>query len=303
MNPGLSVVIVNYNAGKHLRRCIESVTEHLSDVGWDGVVVDNNSVDGSEQIVAQFAPRFRLLRNVLNVGFARAVNQGVTTTTGPLCLFLNPDSVLRAGVIQQLCAGIERHAGCAIMAPSVVNDDGTPQGNARGDPTMLTGLFGRSSLLRRVFPKAAIARRNVVIDTESRPGESGVEVDWVSGSCMLVRRDIFERLGGFDERFFMYWEDADLCRRLRAAGFTVRYVPEVRVVHSIGGSSRTVPALAIRAFHRSAYLYYRRYVATSFWHKVMAFGLLHLRCQWHLWQLGGRRRARGLEERDDVTIP
>jgi GT2 family glycosyltransferase len=302
MQPSLSVVIVNYNAGRHLVRCLQSLVEHLPDVSWDGVVVDNCSTDGSEESVATFAPRVSLLRNATNVGFGRAVNQGVAATTGPLCLFLNPDGALLPGAVQRLLAGIAHHPECAIIAPAVVNEDGTPQGNARGDPTMLTGLFGRTSVLRKFFPGAAIARRNVVTDAASGLTKAGIEVDWVSGSCMLVRRDVFEHHQGFDERYFMYWEDADLCRRIRGAGGTVRYLPEARVSHAVGRSSHTAPAIAIRAFHDSAYLYYREYVASSAWRRAMAFVLLRLRCQIHLWQLARRRRKIVLEERDDVRF-
>ncbi|MEW5982066.1 MAG: glycosyltransferase family 2 protein [Acidobacteriota bacterium] len=303
MNSTLSVVIVNYNAGKHLRRCLQSIVENVRDMPWEAVVVDNCSIDRSEEAVPQFAPQVTLIRNASNLGFGRAANQGAAATTGRYCLFLNPDTLLTPGALQRLCGGLEHQADCAVIAPSVVNVDGTLQGNARGDPTMLTGLFGRTSLLRRAFPGAAIARRNVVTDTASPPGEAGLVVDWVSGSCMLVRRDAFDRHHGFDERFFMYWEDADLCRRIRASGQTVRYLPEARVIHRVGRSSRTVPALAVRAFHRSAYLYYRQYVSSSRWQSAAAFFLLHARCQWHLGQLAIRGHASALEERDDVTIP
>lgn len=303
MEPTLSVVVVNYNAGNHLRRCLDSLSRHLSDLHWDGIVVDNASVDDSEAVVGSYAPRLVLRRNPENEGFGRAANQGVAATTGTFCLFLNPDAEIEPHAVQLMCKVLDRQPGCAVVAPAVVNSDGTPQGNARGDPTMLTGLFGRTSMMRRLFPRASIARRNVVTVGESPPSGTGIPVDWVSGACMLVRRDVFERHRGFDESFFMYWEDADLCRRIRGSGHTICYLPEARVVHRVGRSSHTVPALAIRAFHKSAYVYYRRYVSSSRWRVALAFSLLQLRCQWHLVRLAVRRRGNVLEERDDVEIP
>ena len=126
---------------------------------------------------------------------------------------------------------------------------------------MFTGLFGRTSLLRRVLPDLAVSKRNVITDEPARNGQGGVVVDWLSGACMLTRRDALHKVDGFDERYFLYWEDADLCRRLRAHGYHVRYVPEATAFHRVGHSSRRLRASAIRAFHQSAYLYYSTHVA------------------------------------------
>ncbi len=284
MTPDLSVVIVNYNAGEHLERCLESLGAQLGDAPWDAVVVDNASTDGSDLVVARFAPRVSLIRNTDNVGFGRAVNQGMAATTGPLALLLNPDARLLPSAFVLLRAELIAHPDCAIAGPAVINDDGSTQGSARGDPNMLTGLFGRSTWLTRLLPGTTLARRNVRVDVVPDRGEAGVDVDWVSGACMLLRRDVFVNVGGFDERFFLYWEDADLCRRIRAAGYRVRYRPDARVAHTVGRSSRTARALAIRAFHRSAYLYYARHVARSPWHpgRWIARVLLQARCWWML---------------------
>jgi len=284
MSPEVSVIIVNYNAGEYLERCIRSLDAHVGRRAWEAVVIDNASSDGSQNAVAAFSPRVLLVRNHENVGFGRAVNQAVEATTGRFILLLNPDGCLKPGAVDRLCQELERHGDCAIVGPAVVDDDGRTQGSARGDPNMLTGLFGRSTWLSRRFPKSALARRNVVRDLRMAAGESSVEIDWVSGSCMLVRRDAFLKVGGFDRRYFMYWEDADLCRRLRSAGWRTRYRPDAQVTHSVGQSSRTAKALAIRAFHRSAYLYYATHEAPSPFNprRWMAYGLLWARCLWRL---------------------
>ena len=149
---------------------------------------------------------------------------------------------------------------------------------------MLTGLFGRTGALRVLLPFLPVARRNVVAEDAVRTGASSIVVDWLSGACMLVRREAFLAAGGFDERFFLYWEDADLCRRLRNRGLHIRYVPDATAVHKVGQSSQTARRSSIRAFHASAYLYYATHVAPGALNprRLLARALLGVRCWWLL---------------------
>ena len=288
MPPVVSVVIVHYNAGDDLRRCLASLDAGIGPISWDGVVVDNASTDGCGELPVS-GDRMRTHRNPDNVGFARAVNQGIAKTAGDEVLILNPDCELLPGAVGVLRTELDRYPTCVVAGPRVVDPDGTIQGSARGDPTMFTGLFGRASLLSRLFPRSALADRNVRSRTALETGRSSVGVDWVAGSCMLARRDALETVAGFDERFFLYWEDADLCRRLRVRGGEVRYVPGATVVHNVGRSSRTVPARATRAFHASAYLYYTTHAARSPLNPARWFAklALRLRCEWRLRRAGG----------------
>jgi GT2 family glycosyltransferase len=294
MTPDVSAILVNYNAGPELRRALQSIADELAGRSWEAVVVDNASSDGSASIVDEFAGNARLLRNADNVGFARGVNQGVAASSSPILLIMNPDCRLMPGALATLRKVLLRRADCAIVGPCILDPDGTVQGSARGDPNMFTGLFGRSTLLRRALPGLAVSRRNVVTGEPDRSGMDSVVVDWLSGACMLARREAFTRVGGFDERYFLYWEDADLCRRLRAAGYHVRYVPSAAAVHRVGHSSRRARAAAIRAFHDSAYLYYITHVAPGGdqhrfsrrvrrrLKRILARGLLSARCWLHL---------------------
>ena len=254
--PVLSAILVNYNAGDELRRALQSIADEMHGRSWEALVIDNASIDDSRAIVAEFEPMASLVVNSENVGFARAVNQGLALTAAKRVLIMNPDCRLMAGAIAALCEELDQHEFCAIAGPRILNPDGSVQGSARGDPDMLTGLFGRTGVLGRLMPWAGIARRNVVSEAAIRSGHPSVVVDWLSGACILARRDALAKVKGFDERYFLYWEDADLCRRLRAAGYHVRYVPGATAIHRVGHSSRTVRAAAIRAFHASAYLYY-----------------------------------------------
>lgn len=279
----LSVVIVSYNSAGELRDALQSIAGDAGTMEWEAIVVDNASQDESVAVITACGPRVRLLANRVNLGFGRAVNQGVRAAAAPWVLIMNPDCRLVAGAIATMRAELEREPSCAIVGPRILDPDGSVQGSARGDPDMLTGVFGRTSALRRLLPSIGVSTRNVVSDGADASSPSTI-VDWVSGACMLVRRSAFDAVGGFDERYFMYWEDADLCRRLRAAGQHVRYLPQAVAVHRVGQSSRTAKAASIRAFHESAYLYYATHVApgTLSPKRALAKVLLGVRQWWRL---------------------
>jgi GT2 family glycosyltransferase len=286
----VAAILVNYNAGGELARGLRSIADEMAGRAWEAVVVDNASIDRSAASVEEFAPTVRLVQNATNTGFARGVNQGLAASTAPFVLIMNPDCRLVAGAVATLRGALERHSDCAIVGPRILNPDGSVQGSARGDPDMLTGLFGRTTLLRRLVPFLPIARRNVVVEDAIRSGNESVVVDWLSGACMLARRSALDQVRGFDERFFLYWEDADLCRRLRALGHHVRYVPGATAIHRVGQSSRTARKFAIRAFHESAYLYYATHVAPAPLNpkRALARAILTTRCWLQLVAAGFR---------------
>jgi GT2 family glycosyltransferase len=272
-----SIVVVNFNSGPYLARCIGSILEHAP--GTPVVVVDNASADGSERAAEHGNRDVTLVRNTSNVGFGRAVNQVLHLTTGELIMIMNPDACLLPGVIEGLEGELLAHPECAVVGPAITWEDGRLQGSARGDPTLLTGLFGRSSLLTRWFPDSRFVRRNVRVGRALGATPASIEVDWVAGACMVVRRSALVGANGFDERYFMYWEDADLCRRLRKQGHTVRYVPTAVVIHHVGVSSEAARGLALRAFHRSAYTYYATHVARTNVTRALAWVILETRCR------------------------
>jgi GT2 family glycosyltransferase len=258
--PQVAALLVNYNAGIELRRALRSIAEENIGRPWEAVVVDNASIDGSSAIVEEFAPHARLIRNAENVGFGRGINQALAHSAAPLVVIMNPDCYLIGGALTTLEAELLSYDECAIVGPRILDPNGAIQGSARGDPDMLTGLFGRRAALRRLLPGLGVSKRNVITD-HVRVVHSSVVVDWVSGACMLARREALEKVGGFDESYFLYWEDADLCRRLRLVGYHIRFVPGATAVHRVGQSSRSARALSIRAFHDSAYRYYATHVA------------------------------------------
>jgi GT2 family glycosyltransferase len=196
---------------------------------------------------------------------------------------------VKPGAFRALVETLDAHPECAIAAPRLLNADGSVQASARGEPNAWTGLFGRHSLLTKFLPSSAAARRNLPAEDLVAAGAESAAVDWVMAAAMLVRRKPFDEASGFDERYFLYWEDADLCRRLRERGWTTRYVPVAIVLHPGGASAATDSALAIREFHRSAYRYYATHVASSPWNPARWFAkvALSLRAWWRI------RRERG----------
>lgn len=280
--PQLAAILVNYNAGPDLRAALDSIAADFAGVLWEGIVIDNASSDGSGDAARGYGANVTVIRNAANVGFGRGVNQGLAATSAPLVLIINPDCRLAPGSTGLMKAELDVHERCALVGPRILDPDGTEQGSARGDPDMLTGLFGRTSRLRHLLPWLPVSKRNVVAGSPDS-GSSRV-VDWVSGACMLARRDALVRVGGFDERYFLYWEDADLCRRLRAHGFEIRYVPAATAIHRVGQSSRTARASSVRAFHQSAYLYYATHVAPGVLNprRLLARAILTIRCWWVL---------------------
>ena len=240
---GPAAVVVNYNTRDHLLRCVGSLrADGVSRV----VVVDNASVDGSREALARGEPETVLLAMTSNLGFGTAANRGVSVTEAEYVLILNPDVVVEPGTTKVLMETLERDPGVAVVGPRTENLDGSLYPSARRFPNLVDAAG--HAFLGVVFPANPYTRRYRMLDWDhSAPGE----VDWVGGSCLLVRRSAFDSVGGFDEAYFMYVEDVDLCWRLRQAGWRIAYEPGARVVHTLGASSRQAPYRMILAHHRS----------------------------------------------------
>jgi N-acetylglucosaminyl-diphospho-decaprenol L-rhamnosyltransferase len=238
----VAAVIVNYNAREHLLACVRSLrAEGVSEI----VVADNDSHDGSGTALASADPEVVFMPTGANLGFGTAANRGVAATTAPFVLVMNPDAVLEPGSVKALLAALDDE-GLALVGPRVNNLDGTLYPSARRFPDLPVAVG--HAFLGLVRPGNRFTRRYKMLDRE--PDVPG-DVDWVSGTCMLVRRSAFVAVGGFDESYFMYVEDVDLCWRLWQAGWRVGYEPGARVVHTVGASSDLAPYRMIAAHHRS----------------------------------------------------
>ena len=250
----VTAVIVNYQSYDELHRCLASLDRARDSIYV--VVVDHASDSEAAETITRAFPAVRLLRLSDNNGFAAGINQGARETDSPFLLLLNPDCVIEPDACCRLAACIDAHDAAGVAGPRIRNADGSVQQSARRFPDVTTAIAGRSSWLTRVAPRNPLTRHNLRVPASS--SVEPMEVDWVSGACMLVRRDAFERIGGMDEGFFLYWEDADFCRRLQAAGYSTVYCPAAVATHVGGRSSRHAADASLEAFHRSAFrLYYK----------------------------------------------
>jgi GT2 family glycosyltransferase len=248
-----SVLIVNFRAYEDLERCLQSLDGQLR-AGDDVIVLDNESQPALAAAVGRKFPVATIIPSDVNLGFAAGVNIAARHARNPFLLLLNPDTVVEGPLLVVLEEYLASHPDTAVVGPRVVNGDGSIQPSARAFPGFSTLLGGRSAWFTRQYPDNPWARRNLLGLTARAP----LRVDWLSGSCLMTRRDVFERLGGFDESFFLYWEDADYCRRVSDLGLHRTYLPSVSVRHFGGGSARYNLARAIREFHKSAYLLHCR---------------------------------------------
>ena len=253
-----AVLIVNYRTYDALNRCLLSLAPHLTPDD-EVIVVDYESdgrelaraVDGSMSVVKLPRPD--------NRGFASGINLAAAESRAPFLMLLNPDTIVEGPVIRTLEAWLASHPDAGVAGPRVLDADGMVQPSARRFPGVTTLLGGRTTWLTRRFPKNWLSRRNLLAQDAKAP----VVVDWVSGACLMTRRDVFDAVGGFDEAFFLYWEDADYCRRVAEAGFRNVYVPTAPVRHVGGASAERNPANAIRAFHASAFRLYWKHASIA----------------------------------------
>ena len=240
----VGAVVVSYNSAAYLPDCVRSLrSEGLTDV----VVVDNASSDGSVDAVRAADAGVRVVQTGANLGFGAAANRGVADCSGDYVLVLNPDTVVEPGTVKALSEALDRDPGLAVVGPRMENPDGTVYPSVRRFPD-LPVAFGHA-FLGLVWPANPYTRNYRMLDwNHDRPVS---DVDWVGGACFLVRRTAFDVVAGFDEAYFMYVEDVDLCWRLGRAGWRIGYEPAGRVVHVLGGSSRQAPYRMIAEHHRS----------------------------------------------------
>jgi len=244
-----SVIVVNYHSWPLTLACVASLRATGREDA-EVVVVDNDT-----ETVPELPSGVRLIRSGENLGLTRAWNRSIPKTAGELVVLLNPDTVVGGGFFDRVEAFFEGEPSAGVAGPRILDADGELQLTARREISLLSGLLGRTSLLTRLFPKSPLVKSQFpALEDLSHP----TEVDWVSGACMVVRRGTLEEIYPLDERFFLYFEDADLCRRAREAGHPVFYLPDVEVLHQTGGSSRSKPR-AIWLLHKSAFLYHRKH--------------------------------------------
>jgi GT2 family glycosyltransferase len=257
----IAAVIINYNTCQELQACLGSIKPEEAS---EEVVVDNNSSDGSVEMVRSKYPWVTLLANKTNVGYGAAANQAIANSTARYVVLLNSDTLLQPGSLKALSYYLDQHPRAAIVGPRLENTDGTLQASCYPFPTPLDTFLENSTcavffgrLIRRYVPGI----RGLYWRTW--PHDSPRIVPWLKGAALAIRREAFNAVGGFDESFFMYFEDADLCCRMKKAGWQVHFAPVTTVVHVGGASTGQVRAdMAAQLLH-STDLFYQRHSSRS----------------------------------------
>jgi hypothetical protein len=253
----IAVIIVNWNAREDLSQCLHALFDSPpSACSWDVWVVDNNSADSSADMVASDFPQAKLIRNTENAGFSRANNQAIAASQSRYVLLLNSDAFVHTTeALDRLVEFGDANPKAAIVGAHVLNVDGTLQFSCRHFPGLGAGLF-RNTYLGRLFPNNKWAKSYLMSEVDhSKPRQ----VDWVSGCAMMIRRDMIDRVGALDERFFMYCEDVDICKRAWDNDMEVWYCADAIVTHKIGASSDKNAEKMIWEFHHSWEQYYAKH--------------------------------------------
>jgi hypothetical protein len=279
MTPQVSIVIVSFNTRDLLRECLQSLYERTPDIAKEIFVVDNCSRDGSADMVRQEFPAVCLIRSQVNLGFAAANNKAFPLATGRYVVLLNSDAFLHSDALQRAVQYMDADRHIGLGGARLVGRDGSWQPSARMFPSLLNEFLTLSGLAAR-YPHSRFFGR--FDRTWANPDEPA-DVDWIPGAFSIVPRSALVQVGYFDEDFFLYYEEVDLCRRLKKAGFLIRYWPDVTVVHLGGESSKTVKALTFSKSGsqltlwqlRSCLLFYRKH------HGLSAWTLKQMESAWH----------------------
>jgi GT2 family glycosyltransferase len=225
--PEISIAIVSYNTREYLQRCLATLAQAGTARAYEVIVVDNDSTDGSPEVLRAEHPEVRLIANRENVGYSRAVNQAIRCAAGAYVLILNPDIEVIPGSVDALAQHMDENPETGIAGGKLLNPDGTLQYSCRTFYTLST-LLHRRTPIGKLFPNSRIVRDHLMLDWDH---ESVREVDWMLGACLMVRREAIRDVGLMDERFFMYFEDVDWCYRMKQHGWRVMYVPEAPMRH------------------------------------------------------------------------
>lgn len=257
----LSIIIVNYNVKEFLQNLIHSIEKAAVNLTKEIIIIDNASDDGSVEFIKDKLPQVKLIANKTNLGFGKANNIGLKQATGKYLLLINPDTIVAEDTFEKMISFFESDKAVGLAGCKILNPDGTFQLACKrsfpGPWTSFTKVTGLSTL----FPRSKIfARYNLTYLDENQT----YEVDAISGSFMMMRKEVYEKVGGFDEQFFMYGEDLDLCYRIQKAGYKVFYVHSTQIIHYKGESTKRSSFDETRVFYNAMHLFVKKHLSSSF---------------------------------------
>lgn len=277
MTVDLSIIIVNFNGGALVDTCLASIYDNPPQGDFEVVFVDNASTDGSFERVREKFPQMVCQANSDNVGLALAFNDGLRLARGDYLLSLDNDTRILPGALDALLETMRADAAIGVAGSMLHNPDMTLQRTFRRKPSWLNAIFGRRSLVTRLWPGNPISSKYLM--DEQLDSDEPFEVDWVSTAALMISRAAYDKAGGLDEDFFVYWVDADWCARVKAAGFRIVAVPASPIIHdeNLKARRRTrKSSRMIKDFHRGAYLYYRKNHAKARFHPMALVAWLGL---------------------------
>jgi len=251
----LSIIIVNWNTREITRNCLQSIREKVSGLGYEVILVDNASEDGSPEMVRSEFPEVRLIANESNIGFGRANNQAMRVARGEFFLLLNSDTIIIDDSVQRLVAYVKSDPTIGIAGCKLLFEDRTLQTSSSRFPSIRLAIL-EDLMLYKLLPRRL---QGELLLGGYWPHDHARDVDCVWGAAMLVRREVFERTGGFDEQIFMYGEDIEWCMRVRDSGWRVRFNPDCRIIHlNHKSAEKKYGDERIDLCHRQFYDIYRR---------------------------------------------
>ena len=281
----LSIGIISYNTKEMLGDCLKSIADQGGDYLANTTVIDNASNDGSQQLVKDGFSTVKLIENKENQGFAKAANQAIKKSDGDMVVVLNTDTVLHENSLENLIDFMKSCPQAGAVGPLLLNPDGSNQASGRRFPSFFDASI--HAFLGVVAPNNRYTRRYKLLDWDRNNKR---EVDWISGAAICLRKKAAQDVGLFDERYFMYVEDMDLCYRLWENGWKVFLLPEAKVTHHIGQSSKQFNNQMIKEFEKSIFRFFKKQNAGSLKRYLSPMIWLGLKLRTRLLILNGRLR-------------
>lgn len=243
----ISVVIVNFYAEELLRRCLISLLKEKSPLIKEIILIDNGSNHHDESMLKKDFPQVEVIKNTKNIGFAKASNIGIKRAKCDFVLIMNCDIEITSKAISMLWKHMLSHPECGIVGAQLVYPDKKPQLSFGKDPSILNELYQKI--------KTLLCEKGIITTSKKRK----LQVDLVLGACFLSRKEALLKAGLFDENYFLYFEDADLCREVRKCGWKVHFLSDVHILHHKGVSMKKAPELAIYEYRKSQIYYYKKH--------------------------------------------
>jgi hypothetical protein len=274
--PEVTVILVNYNDKAHLGDCLLSLKEKAVGIDFEAIVVDNASSDGSLEFIADRFPWVKAIRNSENCGFGRANNQALKESWSDFVLFLNTDTVIYPEALQTLLQEMKNETAIGVIAPALLTSENTCQVSFGTSVTFLAELLKKSFW-------------NFFLKSKLRIWQKRKAVSWVGGACLLARRKALDEVGGFDENFFLYFEDIDLCFRIKRCGWKIIFLPQIRIFHQGGASAAAQKPWNRLEYRKSQVYFYRKH---NSW---LSLFLLRRYLRLNFWLLSARGTFKGAE--------